>query len=68
MTKTVLAALAVLFTLSAPAFASITGDHRAVVQQEEPASSPSSRLAKVRAAAAAVTNHRLQSPRVTAAW
>lgn len=40
MTKTVLAALAVLFTLSAPAFASITGDHRAVVQQEEPASSP----------------------------
>ena len=67
MTKTVLAALAVLFTLSTPAFASITGDHRAVVQQEEPAS-PSSRLAKVRAAAAVVTNHRLQSPRVTAAW
>lgn len=40
MTKTLLAALAVLSSLSAPAFASIVSDHRAVVaQQEEPAPS-----------------------------
>lgn len=40
MSKKIAAALAVLFAMSMPAFASITGDHSRVIFQEEGTSQP----------------------------
>lgn len=40
MSKNIAAALAVFFAMSAPAFASIMGDHSRVIFQEEGASQP----------------------------
>ncbi len=40
MSKKIAAALAVLFAMSTPAFAAITGDHQGTVHQDEGAAQP----------------------------